>query len=236
MAACGINVGNTPAAHEIELYVSHEALLLDYERALVRRDDSTGDIVATSGHMLWIGERTRDPDGAHVDLLAQVTNPLGVKLGPTTTGKDALRLAERLNPDGIEGRLTFITRFGADRVRDGLPPVVETVRDAGLPVVWACDPMHGNTFESSNGYKTRSFDRVLDEVKGFFEVHRALGTWPGGVHVELTGEDVTECVGGAENISEADLAGRYETACDPRLNTSQSLELAFLVAAMLQQR
>ncbi|MEP7053975.1 MAG: 3-deoxy-7-phosphoheptulonate synthase class II [Actinomycetota bacterium] len=235
MAACGINVANTPAAHEIELYVSHEALLLEYERALVRRDDSTGDIVGTSGHMLWVGERTREPDGAHVELLSQVSNPLGVKLGPTTTGKDALRLAERLNPDGVPGRLTFITRFGAGKVRDGLPPVVEAVRDAEIPVVWTCDPMHGNTFEASNGYKTRSFDRVLDEVRGFFEVHRALGTWPGGVHIELTGDDVTECVGGAENISEADLAGRYETACDPRLNTSQSLELAFMVAEMLQQ-
>ena len=236
MQACGISVDNTPAAHEIELYVSHEALLLEYERALVRRDDSTGDVVATSGHLLWVGERTRDPDGAHVELLAQVSNPIAVKLGPTATGKDALRLAERLNPGDIPGRLTFITRFGADRIRDGLPAVVETVRDAGIAVVWTCDPMHGNTFKTSNGYKTRSFDRVLDEVRGFFEVHRALGTWPGGVHVELTGDDVTECVGGAENISEADLAGRYETACDPRLNTSQSLELAFLVAEMLRQR
>jgi len=236
MRACGINVDTHPATHEVELYVSHEALLLDYERALIRRDDSTGDIVGTSGHMLWIGERTRDIDGAHVELLSQVSNPIGVKLGPTSRGKDALKLAERLNPEDVPGRLTFITRFGADKVHDLLPPVVETVRDAGISVVWACDPMHGNTFETSTGYKTRSFERVLDEVRGFFEVHRALGTWPGGVHVELTGDDVTECVGGAEQIREADLAGRYETACDPRLNTSQSLELAFLVAEMLQQR
>ncbi|HZG96527.1 MAG TPA: 3-deoxy-7-phosphoheptulonate synthase class II [Mycobacteriales bacterium] len=235
MRACGINVDTMPTAHEIELYVSHEALLLDYEAALVRRDDSTGDILGTSGHMLWIGERTRDLDGAHIELLSRLTNPVGVKLGAGATGKDARALCERLNPDNVPGRLTLITRFGADRVRDLLPPVVDDVRESGASVVWACDPMHGNTFESANGYKTRSFDRVLDEVTGFFEVHRGLGTWPGGVHVELTGDDVTECIGGAEQISEADLAGRYETACDPRLNTSQSLELAFLVAEMLQR-
>ncbi len=236
MNACGININNTPATHEVELFVSHEALLLEYERALIRRDDTTGDVVGTSGHMLWVGERTRDLDGAHVELLSRIANPIGVKLGPTATGKDAVALAERLNPDAVPGKLTFITRLGADKVRDLLTPIVATVVDSWHPVVWTCDPMHGNTFESSNGYKTRSFDRVLDEVKGFFEVHRALGTWPGGVHIEFTGDDVTECVGGAEQISEADLAGRYETACDPRLNTSQSLELAFLVAEMLQQR
>jgi 3-deoxy-7-phosphoheptulonate synthase len=186
--------------------------------------------------MLWIGDRTRDVHGAHVDLLRTVLNPVGVKLGPTATGKDALALADALDPENDPGRLTFVTRLGADRVRDLLPPIVEAVRDAGRTVVWACDPMHGNTVESASGYKTRHFDRILDECRGFFEVHRALGTWPGGVHVELTGEDVTECLGGAEQIADADLSGRYETACDPRLNTSQSLELAFLVAEMLQAR
>ncbi len=236
MRACGIDLAAMPTAHEVELYASHEALLLDYERPLVRKEQASGEDVATSAHMLWIGERTRDVRGAHVDLLAGVLNPVGVKLGPSATPADALALAERLDPDDEPGRLTFVTRLGSDGVRDLLPPLVEAVRAAGRTVVWACDPMHGNTVESSNGYKTRHFDRILDECRGFFEVHRALGTWPGGVHVELTGEDVTECLGGAEQIADADLAGRYETACDPRLNTSQSLELAFLVAEMLQRR
>ena len=236
MRACGIDLGAMPTAQEVELYASHEALLLDYERPLIRKEQASGEYVATSAHMLWIGERTRRLDGAHVELLTTVLNPVGVKLGPSATPADALALAERLDPENEAGRLTFVTRLGADRVRDLLPPLVEAVRDAGRTVVWACDPMHGNTFESSTGYKTRQFERILDECRGFFEVHRALGTWPGGVHVELTGEDVTECLGGAERIADADLAGRYETACDPRLNTSQSLELAFLVAEMLQQR
>jgi 3-deoxy-7-phosphoheptulonate synthase len=236
MRACGIDLAAMPMAQEVELYASHEALLLDYERPLVRREDATGEYVATSGHMLWIGERTRDPDGPHVDLLANVLNPVGVKLGPAATPDQAVALAERLDPANEAGRLTFVTRLGADRVRDLLPPLVEAVRDTGRTVVWACDPMHGNTVESTTGYKTRHFDAILDECRGFFDVHHALGTWPGGVHVELTGEDVTECLGGAERIADADLAGRYETACDPRLNTSQSLELAFLVAEMLQRR
>ena len=236
MRACGIDLGSMPTAQEVELYASHEALLLDYESPLVRKEQATGEYVATSAHMLWIGERTRSLDGAHVDLLTGVLNPVGVKLGPSATPADAVALAERLDPADEAGRLTFVTRMGADRVRDLLPPIVSAVRDAGRTVVWACDPMHGNTFESASGYKTRQFERILDECRGFFEVHRSLGTWPGGVHVELTGEDVTECLGGAERILDADLAGRYETACDPRLNTSQSLELAFLVAEMLQQR
>jgi 3-deoxy-7-phosphoheptulonate synthase len=236
MRACGIELAAMPTAQEVELYASHEALLLDYERPLVRKEQASGEYVATSAHLLWIGERTRDVRGAHVDLLAGVLNPIGVKLGPTATPADAVALAERLDPDDEPGRLTFVTRLGADAVRDLLPPLVEAVRAAGRTVIWACDPMHGNTVESSTGYKTRHFDRILDECRGFFEVHRALGTWPGGVHVELTGEDVTECLGGAERIADADLAGRYETACDPRLNTSQSLELAFLVAEMLQAR
>jgi 3-deoxy-7-phosphoheptulonate synthase len=233
MRACGIDLAAMPTAQEVELYASHEALLLDYERPLVRQEQATGEYVATSGHMLWVGDRTRALDGPHVELLQGVLNPVGVKLGPTATPADALALAERLDPGNDAGRLTFVTRLGADRVRDLLPPLVSAVRDAGRTVVWTCDPMHGNTVESSNGYKTRHFDRILDDCRAFFEVHRALGTWPGGVHVELTGEDVTECLGGAERIADADLADRYETACDPRLNTSQSLELAFLVAEML---
>ena len=236
MRACGIDLGAMPIAQEVELYASHEALLLDYERPLIRKEQATGEHVATSAHMLWIGERTRALDGAHVDLLAGVLNPIAVKLGPSATPREALALAERLDPEDEPGRLTFVTRLGAERVRDLLPPLVSAVRDAGRTVVWACDPMHGNTHESSSGYKTRAFDTILDECRGFFEVHRSLGTWPGGVHVELTGEDVTECLGGAERIADADLSGRYETACDPRLNTSQSLELAFLVAEMLQAR
>jgi 3-deoxy-7-phosphoheptulonate synthase len=236
MRACGIDLAAMPMAQEVELYASHEALLLDYEAPLVRKEEATGEYVAASGHMLWIGDRTRDLDGQHVDLLRSVLNPIGVKLGPSATPADAVALAERLDPDNDAGRLTFVTRLGADGVRDLLPPLVEAVVAAGRTVVWACDPMHGNTVESSTGYKTRHFDRILDECRGFFEVHRALGTWPGGVHVELTGEDVTECLGGAEDIADADLSGRYETACDPRLNTSQSLELAFLVAEMLQRR
>ena len=236
MRACGIDLGAMPTAQEVELYASHEALLLDYERPLVRKEQASGEYVATSAHMLWIGDRTRALDGAHVDLLSGVLNPIGVKLGPSATPADAVALAERLDPENEAGRLTFVTRLGADRIRDLLPPLVSAVVDAGRTVVWACDPMHGNTVESESGYKTRHFDRILDECRGFFEVHRALGTWPGGVHVELTGEDVTECLGGAERIADADLGGRYETACDPRLNTSQSLELAFLVAEMLQQR
>jgi 3-deoxy-7-phosphoheptulonate synthase len=236
MRACGIDLAAMPTAQEVELYASHEALLLDYERPLVRKEQATGEYVATSAHMLWAGDRTRALDGAHVDLLAGVLNPVGVKLGPSATPRDAVALAERLDPDNAAGRLTFVTRLGADRVRDLLPPLVSAIAEAGRTVVWACDPMHGNTVESSTGYKTRHFDRILDECRGFFEVHRALGTWPGGVHVELTGEDVTECLGGAERIADADLSGRYETACDPRLNTSQSLELAFLVAGMLQER
>jgi 3-deoxy-7-phosphoheptulonate synthase len=235
MRACGIDLGAMPTAQEVELYASHEALLLDYERPLLRKEQASGEYVATSGHMLWVGERTRHLDGPHVELLSTVLNPVGVKLGPSATPAEAVALAERLDPDREPGRLTFVTRMGADRVRDLLPPVVSAVVESGRTVVWACDPMHGNTVESSAGYKTRHFDRILDECRGFFEVHRSLGTWPGGVHVELTGEDVTECLGGAEEIGDADLAGRYETACDPRLNTSQSLELAFLVAGMLSE-
>ncbi len=233
MRACGIDLDRFETAHEVELYASHEALLLPYESALVRQESATGAWYGCSAHMLWIGERTRQLDGAHVALLAGVGNPVGVKLGPSATPAEAVALAERLDPEREPGRLTLVSRMGAERVVDLLPPLVSAVRDAGHLVVWCCDPMHGNTFESASGYKTRSFDRVLEEIRGFFAVHRDLGTWPGGVHVELTGEDVTECLGGAEDIQDADLGGRYESACDPRLNTSQSLELAFLVAEML---
>ncbi len=221
--------------HRVDFHSSHEALVLEYEQAMTRIDSRTQQPYDVSGHFVWIGERTRQLDGAHVELLRHIRNPIGVKLGPTTTPDDALALAERLNPENEAGRLTFITRFGATKIRDGLPTLIEKVTAAGVQVAWVCDPMHGNTFEASSGYKTRKFDDVIEEVQGFFDVHRALGTWPGGVHVELTGDDVTECVGGGELLDEAGLANRYESVCDPRLNRVQSLELAFLVAGMLRQ-
>jgi 3-deoxy-7-phosphoheptulonate synthase len=221
--------------HRVDFHSSHEALVLEYEHALTRIDSRTGTPYDVSGHFLWIGDRTLQLDGAHVELLRHIRNPIGVKLGPTTTPDDALALAGRLNPDNEPGRLTFVTRFGAGRVRDRLPHLVEKVSAAGVEVAWVCDPMHGNTFEASSGHKTRRFDDVIEEVQGFFDVHRSLGTWPGGVHVELTGDDVTECVGGGEELAEVDLAHRYESVCDPRLNRVQSLELAFLVAEMLRK-
>ena len=220
--------------HRVDFHSSHEALVLEYEHALTRIDSRTQQPYDVSGHFLWIGERTRQLDGAHVELLSRIRNPIGVKLGPTTSPDDALALASKLNPDNEPGRLTFITRMGAGKIRDRLPELVEKVTAAGVSVAWVCDPMHGNTFEASSGYKTRRFDDVIDEVQGFFDVHRALGTWPGGIHVELTGDDVTECVGGGELLDEAGLADRYESVCDPRLNRVQSLELAFLVAKMLR--
>jgi 3-deoxy-7-phosphoheptulonate synthase len=221
--------------HRVDFHSSHEALVLEYEHAMTRIDSRTQTPYDVSGHFVWIGERTRQLDGAHVELLSHIQNPIGVKLGPTTTADDALALAAKLNPDNTAGRLTFITRFGAGKIRDGLPHLVEKVTAAGLNVAWVCDPMHGNTFEASSGYKTRRFDDVIEEVQGFFDVHRSLGTWPGGVHVELTGDDVTECVGGGEQLQAEDLAHRYESVCDPRLNRVQSLELAFLVAEMLRK-
>jgi 3-deoxy-7-phosphoheptulonate synthase len=221
--------------HRVDFHSSHEALILEYEHAMTRIDSRTQTPYDTSAHFVWIGERTRQLDGAHVELLSQIRNPIGVKLGPTTSPDDALALAERLNPDNEAGRLTFITRFGASRIRDGLPHLIEKVTAAGVQVAWVCDPMHGNTFETSTGYKTRNFDDVIEEVQGFFDVHRALGTWPGGLHVELTGDDVTECVGGGEEVLEVNLGHRYESVCDPRLNRVQSLELAYLVAEMLRK-
>ena len=220
----------------VEFYASHEALILEYEKALTRIDSRTGNPYDVSGHFIWIGERTRQLDGAHVEFASKVKNPIGVKLGPKTSVDDALRLIDKLDPTREPGRLTFITRMGAGKIREALPALVDGVTKSGAKVLWVCDPMHGNTFESSTGYKTRQFEDVMDEVKGFFEVHKALGTFPGGVHIELTGDDVTECLGGGAQISAEDLATRYETACDPRLNHTQSLELAFLVAEMLRDR
>ncbi|WP_341242629.1 3-deoxy-7-phosphoheptulonate synthase class II, partial [uncultured Nocardioides sp.] len=219
--------------HRVDFHSSHEALVLEYEHAMTRIDSRTDAPYDVSGHFVWIGERTRQLDGAHVELLSKIRNPIGVKLGPTTSADDAIALAAKLNPDNTPGRLTFITRFGAGKIREGLPDLVEKVTAAGLQVAWVCDPMHGNTFEASSGYKTRKFEDVIDELQGFFDVHRALGTWPGGIHIELTGDDVTECVGGGEELAEIDLGNRYESVCDPRLNRVQSLETAFLVAEML---
>ncbi|MEV0398542.1 class II 3-deoxy-7-phosphoheptulonate synthase [Actinoallomurus sp. NPDC050550] len=229
MHACG---ADPEEFHRVEVYSSHEALLLDYERALTRIDSRSGLPYDVSAHFLWIGERTRQLDGAHVDFMRHIRNPIGVKLGPTTTAEDALALIDLLDPDREPGRLTFVTRMGAERIRDHLPALVEKVTASGAQVAWICDPMHGNTFEAESGYKTRRFDDVMDEVAGFFEVHRALGTHPGGVHIEFTGDDVTECVGGGHDIVEDDLHQRYETACDPRLNRGQALDLAFMVAEM----
>jgi len=232
MEACGVD---SAELRSTEFFVSHEGLLMDYERPLTRIDSRTDQPYATSGHFLWIGERTRQLDGAHVDFLAKVRNPLGVKLGPTTSVDDALALIDKLDPNREPGRLTFITRMGAGKIRDQLPKLIEGVRASGAQPLWITDPMHGNGITTENGYKSRRFDDVMDEVMGFFEVHRALGTHPGGLHVELTGDDVTECLGGSEHIDEEALAKRYESVCDPRLNHMQSLELSFLVAEQLVQ-
>jgi 3-deoxy-7-phosphoheptulonate synthase len=217
----------------VDFYASHEGLLMDYERPMTRIDSRTGTPYNTSAHFLWVGERTRDLDGAHIDYFSRVRNPIGVKLGPSTSPDDMLRLIDKLDPDREPGRLTFITRMGAGKVRDALPPLLEAIKGHEATPLWVSDPMHGNGLTTSTGYKTRRFDDVVDEVKGFFEAHRAVGTHPGGIHIELTGDDVTECLGGSEHIDEADLATRYESLCDPRLNHMQSLELAFLVAEEL---
>jgi 3-deoxy-7-phosphoheptulonate synthase len=235
MAACGVTTESTPQLHTVDVSTSHEALILGYEEALTRRDSLTGDWYDCSAHMLWIGERTRQLDGAHVHFLAGVKNPVGCKIGPAVTPDEVIALCEALNPERIPGRLTLITRMGADRIGEQLPPLLRAVRDSGHPVAWACDPMHGNTFTAPSGRKTRHFDDVLREIAGFFDAHRECGTWPGGVHIELTGDDVTECLGGAEEILDADLGTRYETMCDPRLNARQSLDLAFRVAELLRR-
>ena len=235
MEACGINSANTPTINETTLYTSHEALLMNYEEALTRQDSLTGDWYDCSAHMLWIGDRTRDVNDAHVEFLRGVKNPIGIKAGPTMTAEGLLELIEKVNPDNEEGRLNIIVRMGAKKIEDEFPKLVHAVRDAGKNVIWSIDPMHGNTIKTSNNYKTREFEEILKEVKGFFKVHKEAGTFPGGVHLEMTGQDVTECTGGWGDITENDLAARYHTHCDPRLNADQALELAFLIAESLKE-
>lgn len=232
MRACGVDFDRMDPQ---SLYASHEALLLDYESALVRSAPD-GSLYAGSGHLLWVGDRTRHLDGAHIDLLSRITNPVGVKVGPSMTAAELVRLVRLLNPQRVPGRLSLITRFGARNISEQLPPLLRAVRDEGTPVVWICDPMHGNTLKTASGRKTRRFSSIVAEVGGFFAAHREEGTVPGGIHVELTGDDVTECTGGARRLRDTDLGHRYETACDPRLNHEQSLELAYLVADMLPRQ
>ncbi len=234
MAACGLTADNTPQLRETNFYTAHEALLLNYEQALTRVDSTTGDWYDTSAHLLWIGDRTRQLDHAHVEFMRGIGNPIGMKCGPSTDPDELIRLIDTLNPDNIPGRLTLISRMSSEKVLDLLPPLVRRVRDEGRSVVWVCDPMHGNTIKASSGYKTRPFNRILTEVRGFFDVHQAEGTHAGGVHFEMTGQNVTECTGGAVAITDADLSARYHTHCDPRLNAQQSLELAFLLAEELK--
>ncbi len=234
MASCGIDLRTSAQLHQVDLYTSHEALLLGYEEALTRVDTTTGDWYDCSAHMLWIGERTRQLDHAHVEFLRGVKNPIGCKLGPTATAAEALALCKALNPDRVPGRLTFIVRMGADKVRSNLPLLLAAVRDSGHPVVWASDPCHGNTFAAPSGHKTRRLDDVLNEVQGFFAACRAEGVHPGGLHLELTGDNVTECLGGSDNVEADHLANNYQTICDPRLNARQSLDLAFRAAELLR--
>ena len=236
LAAAGVTSQNVHQMGAVDFYTSHEALLLEYEEALCRIDSTSGQPIAGSGHMIWIGDRTRQPDGAHVEFCRGVQNPIGLKCGPSLSTDDLKVLLRKLNPENEAGRLTLIARFGAGKVGDHLPRLVKAVEEEGAKVVWTCDPMHGNTIKAASGYKTRPFDSVLREVKEFFAVHKAEGTIPGGVHFEMTGKDVTECTGGVRAVTDEDLSDRYHTACDPRLNASQSLELAFLVAEELQDR
>jgi 3-deoxy-7-phosphoheptulonate synthase len=236
MAACGMTSGNTPQIRETDFFTGHEALLLPYEQALTRVDSTTGDWYACSAHFIWIGERTRQPDGAHVEFARGVRNPVGVKVGPTMTADDVLRLCDILNPANEPGRLTLISRMGAEKVARGLPPLLRACKRDGRKVVWVCDPMHGNTVATANKVKTRSFDAIMSETRAFFDAHAAEGTWAGGVHVEMTGRDVTECVGGAHRLTEANLTENYATFCDPRLNAEQALELSFLLAEELKSR
>lgn len=230
MAACGINAENTPELRHTEFYTSHEALLLGYEEAFVRVDSTTGDYYDTSAHMLWAGDRTRQLDHAHIEFLRGIGNPVGVKVGPTTEPDELIRLIDALSPDNVPGKLTLICRMGADQVGNLLPPLVRAVKQEGRSVVWSCDPMHGNTIKSPSGYKTRPFDSILSEVRNFFAIHQSEGTYAGGVHFEMTGQEVTECTGGAQEIGDQTLGDRYHTHCDPRLNASQALEMAFLIA------
>ncbi len=233
MRAIGLDPEHHPELRQTDFYTSHEALLLGYEQALTRINSTTGDYYATSGHMLWAGDRTRQPGGAHIDYLRGVKNPLGLKCGPSLTPDGLLQLIDILNPDNAPGRLTLICRFGADKVEEKLPALIRAVTREGRSVIWSCDPMHGNTI-SASGYKTRPFDRIMTEIRGFFAVHQAEGTYAGGIHLEMTGKDVTECTGGARAISEHDLRDRYHTYCDPRLNAEQAIEVAFLVAELLK--
>ncbi len=235
MRACGIDPENHPEMRSTDFYTSHEALLLGFEQAMTRIDSTSGDWYSTSGHMLWVGDRTRQPDHAHIEYCRGVKNPVGLKCGPSLTPEELIRLIDILNPDNEPGRLTLICRFGAHKVFDKLPALVRAVEREGRSVIWSCDPMHGNTITSASGYKTRPFDLVLSEVEGFFAVHRAEGTHPGGIHIEMTGSNVTECIGGARAITDDELHDRYHTHCDPRLNADQSLELAFLVAELLKR-
>jgi 3-deoxy-7-phosphoheptulonate synthase len=235
MAACGIDLEAERNLHEVDVWTSHEGLLLDYEEGLTRRDSLTGDWYDCSAHMLWIGDRTRDPDGAHVAFFAGVHNPIGVKLGPTATPADVAALCEALNPKRIPGRLTLISRMGADRVTELLPPLLEAAEREEHPVVWVCDPMHANTFRTASGYKTRRLEDIMAEIQGFFAACLAAGAWPGGVHLEFTGEDVTECLGGADDVLEEHLSSRYETLLDPRLNARQALDLAFRLAELMRR-
>ena len=233
MQACGMDGDKLSELSEVDFHTSHEALILGYEEALTRQDSLTGEWYDCSAHMLWIGERTRDLDGAHIEFLRGVNNPIGCKLGPDANAEDVLTLCETLNPEKVQGRLTLISRMGAETVTEKLPAILEAVKEAGHPVVWVCDPMHGNTFSTENGHKTRHFDDVLKEITGFFEAHKKVGTYPGGVHLELTGDDVTECLGGGAQLDAEDLSKRYETMCDPRLNGSQSIDIAFRIAELL---
>jgi 3-deoxy-7-phosphoheptulonate synthase len=236
MRACGLDLESHPELRATDFYTSHEALLLGYEQAMTRVDSTTGDWYATSGHFIWIGDRTRQLEGGHVEYFRGIKNPIGLKCGPSLKADDLIKLIEVLNPDNEPGRLTLIGRFGADKVGEHLPNLIRAVKREGKVVVWSCDPMHGNTISSTTGYKTRPFDRILAEVKSFFAIHAAEGTHPGGVHLEMTGKDVTECIGGARAITEEDLNDRYHTVCDPRLNAEQSIDMAFLIAELLKQQ
>jgi 3-deoxy-7-phosphoheptulonate synthase len=236
MAACGIDLSAESQLHQVDVWTSHEGLVLDYEEALTRRDSTTGDWYDCSAHMLWIGERTRQPDGAHVEFFSGVHNPLGLKVGPTATADEVLELCERLNPARIPGRLTLVARMGAEHVYELLPPILRAVREAEHPVVWASDPMHANVFKTESGFKTRRLDAIMAEIEGFFAACRKERVWPGGIHLEFTGEDVTECLGGSEAVLEEQLNVRYMTLCDPRLNARQSLDLAFTLAELMRRR
>lgn len=236
MEACGITSATTPMLHETEFYTSHEALLLNYEEALTRKDSLTGDWYDCSAHMLWIGERTRELEGAHMEFLRGVNNPVGVKIGPGATKEELLGICDILNPLNEAGRLNFIVRMGAEKIGEKLPALLRIIKEEGRKVLWSIDPMHGNTVKASSGYKTRAFNQVLSEVRSFFDIHKAEGTYAGGIHLEMTGQDVTECIGGSQKITEEGLACNYNTQCDPRLNATQALELAFLIAEILKKR